>query len=47
MTSPDEAREGSLLLGPDILPKLRRKVQVMLAHWRDAELGWYRPTLGG
>ncbi|MCE9614510.1 MAG: hypothetical protein K8T26_09555 [Lentisphaerae bacterium] len=47
MTAPDEAREGSLVLGPNVLKHLRLKVQIMLKHWRDAEIGWYRPTLGG
>lgn len=46
-TAPDEAREGVLLLGPNLLPKLEKKARIMLKHWREAEIGWYRPTLGG
>lgn len=46
-TEPDKANEGSLFYGPDLLPHLRLKVDIMLKHWRDAELGYYRPTLGG
>ncbi|MDA0989316.1 MAG: hypothetical protein O3A51_01015 [Verrucomicrobia bacterium] len=46
-TAVDEAHEGSLVLGPNLLSDLKRKVRIMLAHWRDAEDGWYRPTLGG
>ena len=46
-TAPDVAHEGSLVLGPHLLRDLRRKVRIMLKHWRDAEIGWYRPTLGG
>jgi hypothetical protein len=46
-TAPSEAHEGSLVLGPNLLADLKRKVRIMLKHWRDAEVGWYRPTLGG
>ena len=43
----DAAREGSLVLGPNLVAKLKKKVRIMLKHWRDAEKGYYRPTLGG
>jgi hypothetical protein len=43
----DAAREGSLVLGPDLVAKLKQKVRIMLRHWREAEWGYYRPTLGG
>ncbi|MDA0989317.1 MAG: hypothetical protein O3A51_01020 [Verrucomicrobia bacterium] len=46
-TAPDDAHEGSLVLGPDLIPKLEKKSAIMLKHWREAEIGWYRPTLGG
>ncbi len=46
-TAPDAARAGALLLGPDLIPGLEKKARIMLKHWRDAEIGWYRPTLGG
>ncbi|MCE9614511.1 MAG: hypothetical protein K8T26_09560 [Lentisphaerae bacterium] len=46
-TAIDEAHEGSLVLGPNLLEDLQRKARIMLKHWRDAEDGWYRPTLGG
>lgn len=42
-----KANEGRLLLGPDLLDHLRRKVNIMLDHWRDAEVGYFRPTKGG
>jgi len=43
----DAANEGSLVLGPDMVGKLKKKVKIMLKHWREAEHGYYRPTLGG
>lgn len=46
-TAPDEAREGSLVIGPNLRADLERKRQIMLTHWREAERGYYRPTLGG
>jgi hypothetical protein len=26
---------------------LERKVDIMLKHWRNTEIGWYKPTYGG
>jgi len=43
----DAAREGALVLGPNLVEHLKKKVKIMLRHWRDAEIGYYRPTLGG
>ncbi|MFC1451714.1 hypothetical protein ACFLSJ_00030 [Verrucomicrobiota bacterium] len=43
----DAAREGSLVLGPDLIGKLKKKVAIMMKYWRTAEQGYYRPTLGG
>jgi len=39
--------EGPLFLGPDVLDGLQKKVEIMLRHWRDAEIGYYRPTKCG
>ena len=46
-TAPRPSFEGPLIMGPDILDQLQKKVEIMLRHWRDAEIGYYRPTLGG
>lgn len=43
----DKSQEGAFLYGPDLVENLERKVAIMLRHWRDAEKGFYRPTLGG
>jgi hypothetical protein len=42
-----EAKKGPLFLEADLLPHVRRKAEIMLRHWRDAEIGYYRPTKGG
>ena len=46
-TTADKSQEGAFLYGPDLLENLEKKVQIMLRHWREAEDGYYRPTLGG
>jgi hypothetical protein len=46
-TAPLPSFEGPLVMGPDILEQLEKKVEIMLKHWRDAEIGYYRATLGG
>jgi len=38
---------GSLILEPNLLEHLERKVDIMLKYWRTAEQGYYRPTYGG
>lgn len=43
----DKSQEGAFIYGPDVAPNLEKKVRIMLSHWRDAEDGFYRPTLGG
>jgi len=43
----DKSQEGAFLYGPDVLQNLEKKVEIMLRHWREAEDGYYRPTLGG
>ena len=43
----DESLEGALVLGPNLLDGLRKKVRTMLKYWRTAEDGYYRPTKGG
>ena len=44
---PDKKDQGPLLMGPDILENLEKKVRIMLKYWRTAESGYYRPTKGG
>jgi hypothetical protein len=39
--------EGDLIMGPNLLEQLQKKVDIMLKHWRTTEQGWFRPTLGG
>jgi len=46
-TAPHPSFTGPLLLEPNVLESLEKKVDIMLRHWRDAEIGYYRPTLGG
>lgn len=47
LTAPTKEMECAFLIGPDLIDQLKKKVQITLKHWRDAEIGWYRPTLGG
>lgn len=42
-----EAKKGPLFLEPNLLEHLELKAKIMLRHWRDAEIGYYRPTKGG
>ena len=46
-TAPHPSFEGQLIMGPNILEQLEKKVDIMLRHWRDSEIGYYRATLGG
>jgi hypothetical protein len=46
-TAPHPSFTGPLLMEENILENLEKKVEIMLRHWRDAEIGYYRPTLGG
>jgi hypothetical protein len=39
--------EGALVLGPNLLEGLQKKVDITLKYWRTAEQGFFRPTLGG
>jgi hypothetical protein len=34
-------------MGGNIAVQLQKKVDIMLKYWRTAEIGFYRPTLGG
>ena len=43
----DKAREGALIMGPDLLDGLKKKVAAMVKYWRTAEKGYYLPTKGG
>jgi hypothetical protein len=45
--APRKEMECPFLIGPDIVDQLKKKRAIMLKYWRDAERGWYRPTLGG
>jgi hypothetical protein len=45
--APRKDMECSFLIGPDFVEQLKRKRAIMLKHWREAEFGWYRPTLDG
>ncbi len=45
--APRPEMECSFLFNPDLANQLKRKREIMLKHWREAERGWYRPTLGG
>ncbi len=42
-----KAYEGALVMGPGLLQQLQKKVDVTLKYWRTAEVGYYRPTMGG
>ena len=46
-TAPHPSFEGPLVMGGNILEQLEKKLEITLRHWRDAELGYYRPTYGG
>jgi hypothetical protein len=46
-TAPSKEMECTHLIGPDFLDQLKKKRAIMIKHWREAEIGWYRPTLGG
>ena len=46
-STPDGSQEGAFFFGPDLIGNLKKKVEIMLRHWRDAEDVYYRPTLGG
>ena len=46
-TAPEPSWTGALVLEKDLLASLERKVDITLKHWRNAEIGWYRPTYGG
>lgn len=46
-TAPHPSMIGSMYLEPNYLENLERKVDIMLKYWRSAEIGYYRPTLGG
>jgi len=45
--APSKAEEGALVMGPDILEGLKKKVSIMIKYWRTAEQGYYLPTKGG
>ncbi|MCE9613918.1 MAG: hypothetical protein K8T26_06545 [Lentisphaerae bacterium] len=42
-----KAYEGALVMGPGLLQQLQKKVAVTLKYWRTADVGYYRPTMGG
>ncbi len=42
-----KAYEGALVMGPGLLQQLQKKVAVTLKYWRTADIGYYRPTMGG
>jgi hypothetical protein len=46
-TVTDKKLESTFIYGPDLIQNLEKKVKIMLKHWRDAEDGYYRPTIGG
>jgi hypothetical protein len=46
-TAPTKEFACSLLLEPNYAENLQKKVDITLKYWRTAEIGWYRPTLGG
>ena len=46
-TAPHSSFKGPLIMGSNILEQLEKKAKIMLRHWRDAGIGYYRPTLGG
>jgi len=46
-TAPVPSFAGALHLEPNLLENLERKADITLRHWRNAEIGWYRPTYGG
>jgi hypothetical protein len=43
----NKAYEGPLVMGPGLLSQLRKKAAVTLKYWRTADVGYYRPTMGG
>lgn len=46
-TAPNPSFTGPLLLEKDLLASLQKKATIMLRHWRDVEIGYYKPTFGG
>ncbi|MCE9614292.1 MAG: hypothetical protein K8T26_08450 [Lentisphaerae bacterium] len=46
-TAPHPSFEGPLILGGDVLAQVKRKQAIMIKHWRDVEIGYYKPTYGG
>jgi hypothetical protein len=46
-TAPHPSLAGPLVLESNLLENLERKVDIMLKHWRNTEIGWYKPTYGG
>ena len=46
-TAADKKQESTFIYGQDLIQNLEKKVKIMLKYWRDAEDGYYRPTIGG
>ncbi len=46
-TAPHPSFEGPLILGSNVREQIQRKAEIMLRHWRDVEIGYYKPTYGG
>jgi hypothetical protein len=46
-TAPNPTFNCSLFLEKEFLENLQKKVDIMLKYWRTAEIGFFRPTLGG
>jgi len=46
-TAPNPSFTGPFYLEQNLLENLEKKLAIMLKHWRSAEIGYYKPTLGG
>jgi hypothetical protein len=46
-TPPHPSFTGPFCLESNLLESLEKKRTIMLKHWRSAEIGYYKPTLGG
>lgn len=46
-TAPNASFTGPLILEESLLKSLQKKATIMVRHWRDVEIGYYKPTYGG
>jgi hypothetical protein len=46
VSSLDKSQEGFFMYGPDLIDQLKKKIELMLKHWRDVDELYFRPMRG-